>query len=525
MTQVMRQRPNGIREKNKKAHSKDKPKECVSKSSLPGARLVAFIALLLGTCCVLFACWRWMLWKRSASSMEDDRALLGRGNSLLSAGDLQRAAQVYQTCINAGGPSAMSCASNLASIFNTQRQDDKAEALYRKVLAAQPQNQAARFNLAMLLQDRGTMAAVKEATILYRTITRAEPKDFNAWANLGAALQTLNEQPISGIVKAYQRAIVLLETHIGDDEAAAARHAPVMAQLYHRHGALLSKVTEEQCSELLADKDVLLLQDDASPAKLVCLDNAINALRTVQELAPDSSAVEELELLLAKRSESANKASPSFVKALFDEEASTFNEKLASLNYTVPQQVAAEVERLVTDRGRAFASALDAGCGTGLVGPLIRRSIHGSLIGADLSQKSLDVAAKLKGEDGLPIYAKLYAGDLLSLKFEERPFELLLAADVLVYFGDLSAVISGFSQLLTGGGTIVFSCERLGGSGSDDIGWQLMSSGRFAHHRKYVEAVSTAQGLKLAAYREIVPRFEHGQEVPGHLFVFEATGM
>merc|ERR1711972_365383 len=140
---------------------------------------------------------------------------------------------------------------------------------------------------------------------------------------------------------------------------------------------------------------------------------------------------------------------------------------MGKLQYTVPQHVATEVARLVAKRGAAFASALDAGCGTGLVGPLVRRSVQGSLIGADLSEKSLDVPRALKTEDGASIYEKLYSGDLLKLVFDEGPFDAVLAADVLVYFGDLSSLILSFSRLLVPGGTLIFSCERIDGAGSD----------------------------------------------------------
>ena len=37
------------------------------------------------------------------------------------------------------------------------------------------------------------------------------------------------------------------------------------------------------------------------------------------------------------------------------------------------------------------------------------------------------------------------------------------------------------------------------------------------------DTTSGAHGLALASYREIVPRLEHGKEVPGQLFVFESA--
>jgi len=56
--------------------------------------------------------------------------------------------------------------------------------------------------------------------------------------------------------------------------------------------------------------------------------------------------------------------------------------KLTELEYTVPAMAGAAVDALARGRpGRPFASALDAGCGTGLAGPHLRRHVSGPLVG------------------------------------------------------------------------------------------------------------------------------------------------
>lgn len=123
------------------------------------------------------------------------------------------------------------------------------------------------------------------------------------------------------------------------------------------------------------------------------------------------------------------------------------NLSLLQVPKLVGEAVAAHVRAV--RRGVLFASALDAGCGTGLAGPHLRPLVTGTLAGVDLSQKMLERAALLRREDGVdgPVYDMLRARDLETLHTADvlpprdvaqgRGVELVTAADVLVYFGDL----------------------------------------------------------------------------------------
>jgi predicted TPR repeat methyltransferase len=65
------------------------------------------------------------------------------------------------------------------------------------------------------------------------------------------------------------------------------------------------------------------------------------------------------------------RASSGYVRAVFDRFAESFDEKLHSLDYRAPQLVAEAVEAAL-GTGRGDLEVLDAGCGTGLCGPLLR---------------------------------------------------------------------------------------------------------------------------------------------------------
>ena len=48
-----------------------------------------------------------------------------------------------------------------------------------------------------------------------------------------------------------------------------------------------------------------------------------------------------------------------------------------------------------------------------------------------------------------------------------------------------------------------------------------MTGGRFLHSKKYVTKAGTQAGFRLVHYDTIVPRYENGRPVEGHIFVFE----
>ena len=64
-------------------------------------------------------------------------------------------------------------------------------------------------------------------------------------------------------------------------------------------------------------------------------------------------------------------------------------------------------------------------------------------------------------------------------------FDLIVAADVLVYIGDLSAFITGAARHLEDGGILAFSIES-----TDAADFTLLPSGRFAHHLRYITQVA-----------------------------------
>ena len=109
-----------------------------------------------------------------------------------------------------------------------------------------------------------------------------------------------------------------------------------LAKLYYGLGMQLAAFDAEQCADFAADDEALLVgaeEGDDGTGRL-CLENAQNFLRSAVDLDPSNAQAEHmLASVLAGSGEDGasagvSKASPAFVKALFDDFSDSFDEKL-----------------------------------------------------------------------------------------------------------------------------------------------------------------------------------------------------
>src|SRR5580700_7794492 len=96
-----------------------------------------------------------------------------------------------------------------------------------------------------------------------------------------------------------------------------------------------------------------------------------------------------------------------YVARLFDDYAPRFDKHLTdNLGYRAPSLIAEALSAVASDR--RFASALDLGCGTGLMGEALRRRVD-RLAGVDLS------AAMIAKARDRGIYDRLVVGDAAAM--------------------------------------------------------------------------------------------------------------
>lgn len=203
------------------------------------------------------------------------------------------------------------------------------------------------------------------------------------------------------------------------------------------------------------------------------------------------------------------RAPDDYVEQAFDHFAESFESVLNErLNYKAPQLCADMLARHLPPPQRQYVM-LDAGCGTGLCGPMMAPWAK-VLAGVDLSKGMLD-RAQTKG-----VYQDLYKAELTEfLSLSPRQWDVVLSADTLCYFGDLGKVIAASASSLKPGGTLVFTVEAL--SADAGLPHQIQPHGRYAHHQQHVVEVLSAAGLNLLDMEAVILREEGGKPVNGWL--------
>jgi predicted TPR repeat methyltransferase len=201
------------------------------------------------------------------------------------------------------------------------------------------------------------------------------------------------------------------------------------------------------------------------------------------------------------------RADDAFVETVFDEYAESFDSKLVqSLGYRGPQYIAAALAPHLS--GAAQLQVLDGGCGTGLVGPvLVPYAAH--LTGIDLSANMLARAAARGGYDAL-VKAELGA----YLATQAQAFDLIVIADVLIYFGPLDGIFAAVAQALRRPGLVVFTLEIHAG-GQQSPAYVIKPSGRYGHAPRYVEACLEQHGFSVLSSDAVILREEFTQPVAG----------
>ena len=236
---------------------------------------------------------------------------------------------------------------------------------------------------------------------------------------------------------------------------------------------------------------------------------ARDAYQRYLKLAPNDAEIRHL--LVSLRDEAPPPRVPNeCIEQLYHRFASFHEANMCNeLGYIGPEHLAATIEEVIGDRREL--SVLDLGCGTGLAGSRLKcRSAH--LVGIDLSAEMIQQARERD------IYDRLEVPEVTDwLNRTQESFDLIVACDTFIYFGDLRQVIAPALQLLKPKGVIAFSVER-----SARPPYRLTDSGRYVHHIEHVEEVAADLGLQ-AYCREAFLRMEYGEEVTALYFAMTAA--
>ena len=211
--------------------------------------------------------------------------------------------------------------------------------------------------------------------------------------------------------------------------------------------------------------------------------------------------------LAAMRDGNAPPAPPRrYVEGLFDDYAADYQSHVVE---TLGYRGFEVLLKPLLDSGKRYGYVLDVGCGTGLSGPLIAPQAD-IIDGVDVSSAMLEEARKLG------IYRELIHAELDAFLATTalRP-DLILAADVFIYVGDLASVFRSARRILQPGGCLALTVE-LAQTGHDV---QLLPSLRYAHSEAYIRRLADEVGFTTVRITEAPIRHDQATPIMG-LYVY-----
>ena len=355
----------------------------------------------------------------------------------------------------------------------------RAEALFLDSLRLLPGRPSTLVNLAAVRHRLGRPA---EALAALDEALAVQPEDAPAWFHHGQLLQVL-ERP-NDALRSYERVLAIDATQ---------------GTAWTQRGSLL--------------KDMGRLDDAAHSFR--------NALAHGGDAELNGYFLASVEAGRGTAVQGSAATPPSaprhYVEALFDSYAQGFDEHLVGkLGYRTPWLIAEML--LGAPPGAAAATfsgtqprwraALDLGCGTGLMAkPLAPHCA--ALDGVDLSSLMLARA------HALGRYRHLVHADVAEhLHGTPERHDLVVAADVFIYIGDLARVFAGVQRVLDAGGLFAFSVEEAEATVER---FELRASSRYAHSERYLRTLAAAHGLSVTTLSRTTLRHEQRRPIGGLL--------
>ena len=393
--------------------------------------------------------------------------------------------------------------------------------------------------LGRLQHDLGD---AKSSIDSYTSALTANPSAAAAFRNLGSAYHAVGNTQLA--FASYQQAIQLdpqdalvylklayfYEDFASKDWVDAAEHALKCYSYYLQNvdaedTAVLTRLGNLQVREHRGEEAISsyskALSIDASLAnvwfnkahaqvKVGDTDGALQSLRRTLELDESITAARHMiQALSPVDSQRVTVGDDKYVKELFDSYSGSYDPHVKKLLYSAPRVIRQELAKVYKGRFtmdaaeeeevplnlpseqpgcttivptiaiNATLEVLDLGCGTGLAGAWLKDYAK-LLVGVDLSEQMVTIARKKM------LYQELDVMSIASyLQQCTRSFDLVVAADVLSYVGDLTETFALAAPVLRVGGHLVFTVEALegnkdaaAGAENDPKGFTLLKSGR-----------------------------------------------
>jgi predicted TPR repeat methyltransferase len=371
---------------------------------------------------------------------------------------------------------------------------EKAIIFYNQALHLDPNYVNCYYNLGLIYQDKGD---IQEASKQYATVIALDPNHVESRLNQCNILFAIED--LVAAEECYIEIIQIQPNYV--------RGLVNLASLYVSSGSseeiYLQRATQLYSAAL-----------DIDPTNRMALHGLRSLTASVESNNTDSNNGEDEGMDVE------------YVRELFDSYSFHFDSSLRSLNYSAPWLVASLLADHLAELPSepSVLSVLDLGAGTGLVCEALRNmstQTSFAITAVDVSAKMLAKARERK------CYDTIEQGDITAFLAEKaaesslRRVEVIVLADVLVYFGELRTVLRACLDLLTDGGVVLFTVEDLQANSllitgeASSLSFALQRSGRFGHSSSYIEALAVELGFELWRLLECVPRTDSGVAVRG----------
>lgn len=370
-----------------------------------------------------------------------------------------------------------------------EQNSQNARIYFEKALLLNPYNVTAMLNLANILAAGGEF---EEAEVKYKRVIELDRLNFEAHNNYAEMLY--RQKRYAEALEEYRAAVI-----IDPKSAAVSNNLGIILKdtgdyeqalgLFFNALALDAKL--EEASVNLAETLLLYYRQGHKDEALKIAEN------WQKQMSGNIFAQHSLAALKGENSDNIE-VNRAYSERLFDHFADNYELVMQNLGYSVPLAMG----RIA---GYVKGTIVDLGCGSGLAGEALKNA-ENYLIGVDLSQKMLDLAEK-KG-----VYERLVKEDALTYLQNNGGFDLIVAADVLGYIGDLAPVFAAAK-----GARFIFSVE----TNAEIETFKLSAAGRYQYNPLYIEKLLQENGYRNIIKEKLDLRKENDGETPGLIFMVQ----
>jgi predicted TPR repeat methyltransferase len=419
------------------------------------------------------------------------------GKTLFEQNDFDAALVHFQQAVKLD-PAFAEAHYSIGRIFQAQNEFERALFNYYRAIGVKSNFSLAYESIGDILLSQGKLS---EAITIFNKAIAENSGTASILTALGAIHLSQNQNAIAA--DCFERAIAL-------DPRNFAAHFNLGNALFKQskiHAAIISF----RRAETLNPQDTRLLQNLATALYSHGeTDKSADIYRRWLAQEPDNPIARH-HLAACSRESVPARADNAYVEHTFDAFAETFDATLGGIDYQGPQLIAAALQREF-GAGRKQFAVLDAGCGTGLCGPLVT-AYAAQLTGADLSAGML-AKAKLRN-----VYDELIKTELTAyLQSQVNSFDIILSADTLIYFGELDKLFAASRSAIRNGGYLFVTAEAFIENRADNkpaLGYHLNPHGRYSHTEAYLKKTLSDAGFSIIAMRTAILRYEHGHPVKG----------